>query len=396
MRVLLVASEEPPVVSGVARAVGRLAAELGARGHEVDVVSSNDSRRIVAGEFRFSAMAATWPAIRSRLASYDIVNVHGPAPTISDAFLFLLSHVRRSERLPLVYTHHANLDIKPWGRASAIYNQINRRLAHRADQTVVTTPSYQALLAQPGKPRVEVIEWGVDAKAFDTTLAARFNGRRALRVLFVGQMRPYKGVPVLLDAVAGHRNLRASIVGSGPLEDRYRHLARATGDNVRFFGPVHDDAVRALLLGHDVLALPSTSRAEAFGLVLLEGMAAYCVPVASDLPGVRDIAGPTGRLVHPGSANSLRSTLLNLAADPMLVRRLQLESRRRAEGMTWERVGAAYERIFRRTIDQTGKTSICADLDLTEVVDLDCAGAGGPAARRRSLLSSIRRPSLPA
>jgi glycosyltransferase involved in cell wall biosynthesis len=382
VRILIVASEQPPVLSGVARAVGRLATELSERGHEVDVVSSNDSPRLVSGEFRFSAMAATWPALRSRLGSYDVVNLHGPAPTISDAFLFLLTHVKRSSRLPLVYTHHADLDLKPWDAACRTYNRLHRRLVRRADQTVVTTPSYERVMAQPGKPPVEVVGWGVDAKAFDVTLAAEFNGRRPLRILFVGQMRPYKGVPVLLGAVAGHRNLTATIVGAGPLGDGYRRVASAT-PNVRFRGPVDDDELAALLLGHDVLALPSTSKAEAFGLVLLEGMAARCVPVASDLPGVRDIAGPTGRLVAPGDPNSLRAALLDLAADPKTLNRLQVESRRRAEGMTWDKVGAAYERILRATVDRvTGSAS--SPLDRTDLVDLEVGPAMPARPGRRS------------
>ena len=69
--------------------------------------------------------------------------------------------------------------------------------------------------------------------------------------------------------------------------------------------------------------LPSTNRREAFGLVLLEGMAAGCVPVASDLPGVRDLARSNGLLVAPGDAQDLRWALQALAARPDTVRRLQ-------------------------------------------------------------------------
>lgn len=349
-RILVLASEQPPVTSGVARSVATLATELMVRGHEVDVRSANNAPRFVAGEFRFSGMAFDWPAIRRELSGYDVVNLHGPAPTISDAFLALLAAMPRDERPPLVYTHHSNVDIRPWGPACAVYNRLHRRLAHHADQVVVTTPSYAQLMAKVGRPHVETITWGVDAKSFDVTTASRYDGTRPLRVLLVGQMRPYKGVPVLIDAVRGRPEIEATVVGSGPFADKYRALAERTAPNVTCRGRVEDDELVTLLLDHDVLALPSVSRAEAFGLVLLEGMAAGCVPVASDLPGVRDIAGPTGVLVRAGDPTDLRRALLALAADPRRVTTLQRLSRRRAEQVTWDRVGADYERVLRATI----------------------------------------------
>ena len=92
--------------------------------------------------------------------------------------------------------------------------------------------------------------------------------------------------------------------------------------------------------------LPSVTRAEAFGLVLVEGMAAGCVPVASDLPGVRDIAGPTGLVVPPGNPGALRAALCGLAEDRARLERLQAASRRAAAALTWDRCVAAYEGVL--------------------------------------------------
>jgi glycosyltransferase involved in cell wall biosynthesis len=356
MKVLLVASEQPPVTSGVARTVGRIAEELGNRGHEVDIWSSVGSRRLVVGEFRFSAMASSWPAVRRELDTYDVVNLHGPAPTISDALLLLFDTLPARRCPPLVYTHHFDLDLKGWGVPCAIYNRLNRRIAHLADQVVTTTPSYQRRMTLARRAPVEVVPWAVDAKAYDVREATVYDASRPLRVLFVGQMRSYKGIPGLVRAVAGQPQIETTIVGSGPLHRKYRRLAAtAAPGNVTFRGRLDDDELATLMLTHDVVALPSVSRQEAFGLALLEGMAAGCVPVASDLPGVRDVAGPTGRLVHPGDVGDLQRTLLELAKDPAEVARLKAASRRRAEGMTWDGVGASYERVLVQAVQGVGQ-----------------------------------------
>ena len=171
--------------------------------------------------------------------------------------------------------------------------------------------------------------------------------------MFVGQMRPYKGVPHLLEAVAGHEELSVTLVGGGGLLDDYRALAqRLHATNATFAGRVPDEAFRMLYAEHDVIVLPSTTRAEAFGLVLLEGMSAGCVPVASDLPGVREVAGPTGLLVPPNNPAALRDALLQLARDPERLADMSTRSVARSEQFDWRYTVAAYESLTQEMVEK--------------------------------------------
>jgi rhamnosyl/mannosyltransferase len=302
------------------------------------------------GEIRISAFGLYWPKLVRQLREYDVVNLHGPVPTMSDVFLFFNRALPRTRRPPVVYTHHSAIDIEGLGPPCALYNNVHGALARTADRIVVTSNAYRDLLATSGGPPVDVVPWGVDSVDGTGTLLAR-QRRDHLRILFVGQMRPYKGVDTLLRAVARQPALALTLVGSGPLLDRYRALATALGaTNVTFAGKVDDAELRAHYRSHDVVALPSTTRAEAFGLVLLEGMASGCVPVASDLPGVRDVASPTGFVVSPRDPQALRQVLVSLAADPERLRQLQHASRLAAADMAWERTVDGYERAFARTV----------------------------------------------
>jgi rhamnosyl/mannosyltransferase len=192
---------------------------------------------------------------------------------------------------------------------------------------------------------VRAIPWGADPQAPSPTRLRRPDGE--LNVLFVGQMRPYKGVETLLAAAAGQPWLKLTLVGAGSGLARYRRLAdRMSVANARFTGRL-SDAERQYQYGiADVVVLPSVTQAEAFGLVLIEGMAAGCVPVASDLPGVRDIAGPTGLVVPPGNPDALRAALRGLALDTERLERLQAASRLAAEDLTWDRCVASYEGVL--------------------------------------------------
>ncbi len=169
-------------------------------------------------------------------------------------------------------------------------------------------------------------------------------------MLFVGQLRPYKGAAVAIDAVAHQPDLALTVVGRGPEEASLRRrLAESGADNVRMTGYLDEEALVDAYRAHDVCVLPSTNRGEAFGLVLLEGMAAGCVPVASDLPGVRDLARPNGLLVAPGDAQDLRWALKALAARPDTVRAPPATARsRRRRRHSWDSACAAYHDLAER------------------------------------------------
>lgn len=137
-----------------------------------------------------------------------------------------------------------------------------------------------------------------------------------------------------------------------PVAPQSGRVRTINATNIRFIGPIDDDDLTEEYLRNDVIVLPSINRLEAFGLVLLEGMAAGCVPVASDLPGVRDIAGKTGHLFPPGDVVALRSTLLTLATDPSRVRELQLRSSIRAGSYTWTTAVDRYEELFGAVLGQ--------------------------------------------
>src|SRR5262249_22384124 len=138
--------------------------------------------------------------------------------------------------------------------------------------------------------------------------------------LFAGRHVDYKGVDVLLRALA-RTPLHAVVAGDGPRRAPWEQLARelALNGRVTFTGEVPDDELRRLMRACDALVLPSVTRAEAFGYVQLEAMAAGKPVISTDVAsGVSWVNqhGRTGLVVKAGDADALAGALTTLASDP--------------------------------------------------------------------------------
>jgi glycosyltransferase involved in cell wall biosynthesis len=162
---------------------------------------------------------------------------------------------------------------------------------------------------------------------------------RPLEVLFVGRLLPFKGVTMLLDAVAAVRAegpVRLTVVGSGPEEAALHQEAEALqlGDAVRFTGALPLADVAAEMAKAHVFCLPSVR--ESGGAVLLEAMAAGRPVVALDYGGPSEIVDPEVGVLIPADGRqavveALSRTLADVMAEPETWRQRGEAGRKRVE-----------------------------------------------------------------
>lgn len=345
MRVLMLVSEAPPTKSGIARVTEKLTEGLRRRNITVDIISANEVPRWAFKEFRFSSLGLRWPEIQARIKDYDIVHVHGSVPTFSDVGL-LFGKLGNRNGPAIVYTHHCDIDIAGMDLPVRMYNAIHHRLIRLADHVVASTPTYALQLEDISRPgRTSAVPFGVQADHFQ----GHYEKQDPFNVLFVGQLRPYKGVDVLLKAWRHVDNAVLNIVGDGHERNNLKALASELGlTSVNFHGSVTDKELADLYSQAHTLVLPSKRKAEAFGLVLLEGMAAGCVPIASDLPGVSDVVSTSGYTFPLGDSEALAGLLCDLRDDPVKRQRMSVLASARALACDWDYTAEAYEGIYRQ------------------------------------------------
>lgn len=352
----------------------KLAIGLAACGHDVKVVTSSRGKaprkyvekmgpltviRYPEKHFILEAPLVPKIALAALWEDYDILHVHGMTPPITDlAILFA-----KFRRKPVVLTYHNDAHLtKPnaLGRlVESVYSKFAIPVIALTDKIVSSTQSYAATspVLRHFLKKVTVIPWGTDAslrrRIQRQEIRSSFESDEKKRLLFVGQLKDYKGVNILLEAVAclnqnGHQ-IAADIVGDGPHLNSLKSTARRLGlnGNARFWGAVNDQTLSDMYDGCDALVLPSLNRREAFGLVQLDAFAAGKTVVASNIAGVNDVATMgRGYLARPNDVASLVENISLALKFPIESRYL----RNIAQDLTWTNVSKKYENVLSETI----------------------------------------------
>lgn len=365
MRILQVGKFPKEHCGGVENAVFSLSEAL-ARDHDVEVVTS--SLDAGAGESRSGRLLCrrlpTWfkffstpftPALVGtlrRAPAFDVVQVSFQNPMAVLAYLL----ARPQGRL-VVWYHHDIVRQRFLGR---LLSPVIDIMLTRASRIVATSSAYA--LSSPVLSRfpekTEVIPLGVDLAPFQAPEAlAQAREIRARHgrplVLFIGRLVYYKGLPYLIEAM---RDLDADllIIGQGPWETRLRAQAQSLGSAARieFLRVARGQSLAPYLHACDLLALPSTERTEAYGLVQLEAMACGKPVVATELgTGTSFVCqhGVTGLVVPPRDPAALRQAIGSLLADPARAQRMGREGRKRVEEhFTIRQMADAFVKLYER------------------------------------------------
>ena len=251
-----------------------------------------------------------------------LVHVHVPHPAA--AFAIVLARYRG----PLVIMHQSDTLGRKY--LKKISDPFVNAMMRRADRIIVASERYLSSSEElaPFKARCRVIPMGINIDkeredvGVESAKVVQEYGQRL--VLAVGRLVSYKGFIHLLEAM---RMVDATLmlVGTGPLDAALKQSAQDFGvsHKVKFLGRVDD--LQKYYRASSIFVLPSVSRAEAFGLVQLEAMAAGLPVVNTDLnSGVPEVSlnGVTGITVPPENAYSLAQAINTLLEDAALRQRM--------------------------------------------------------------------------
>ena len=284
----------------------------------------------------------------------DIVHYHFPWPFMD------LVHFVSNHKKPCVLTYHS--DIVKQKILLNLYRPLKNKFLESVDAIVATSPNYRVTsnLLQRHQNKVEVIPIGLDKKLYPLVDIGRSQYWRAKLgnkfFLFVGVLRYYKGLNILLDALA-LGDFPVVIVGAGPIEYELKVKAESLNlKNVTFLGQVSEEDKVAILNLSYAIVFPSHLRSEAFGISLLEG-AMYEKPLISSEIGTGtsyiNIDQETGIIIPPSSPKDLHLAMAYIWNNPNVAARMGAAAIARYEKLfTADKMCKSYADLYQRLIDE--------------------------------------------
>lgn len=192
------------------------------------------------------------------------------------------------------------------------------------------------------------------ASAKAINVGSHFGLRVGSYFLFVGVLRYYKGLHILLEAM---RQLDREVViaGEGPERSALETLAQTLPPGrVRFLGQVSDAEKMALIQNCCALVLPSHLRSEAFGMVLVEAMMCSRPVISCEIgtgTSYVNADGVTGLVAAPNSPQALAEAMQRLIGDEAFAKRAGQAARERYERLfSGEALGQAYSALYREVL----------------------------------------------
>jgi len=226
--------------------------------------------------------------LRKIWSNYDIIHLHMPNPMAA----FAIYMVRPKSKL----VTHWHSDVVHQKCVLKLYEPLQKWILKKSDAIIATSEPY-FLASNALKPfinKIEVIPLGIrppstyNQTTFEKAqiIRTQFGNRKIIFAL--GRMTQYKGFDILIDAANKISDDAVILIGGdGRLLKTYKDkvLEKKLENKVYLIGHISDEEVAAYFEAATVFCLPSNARSEAFGVVLLEAMAAGKPIVSTNIPG---------------------------------------------------------------------------------------------------------------
>ena len=281
---------------------------------------------------------AIWKVMRGVGRDADVVC------EVINGITFLTPLWLRKPRVALVHHVHRELYIGEFGPRlgrvlATVLEALPLRLLYHRTPFLTISQSARADLVRTGIPpeHITVEYLGVEGEAYH-----RYERAREPRLVYVGRLKAYKRIEIILDVLESIPGAELDVVGDGDHRETLEAEIDRRGlrERVTMHGYVPEDR-KAELYGRAWVSMTASS-SEGWSLTVMEAALCGTPSAAIAIGGLPEsvIDGETGVLAH--DVGELKRRVREIVEQPELRERLGVAAERRARTFTWDRSARAY------------------------------------------------------
>ena len=190
--------------------------------------------------------------------------------------------------------------------------------------------------------KITVIHVGIEPEMYEENARRHaFAKSDVPKILCVAAHRPYKGLPVLIEACrvlkAEGLRFQCDVIGHGPMREELERLVaeKNVGDVFHLVGAKSQDEVARMMGEATLFVLPSIiasdGQMEGIPVALMEAMASSRAVISTSISGIPELIDHevNGLLVEQGNAVALADAMRALLRDPARARAMGVEGQKK-------------------------------------------------------------------
>ena len=338
MKILLI-SPTLNGIGGVAQHVRDLIKFLKNNGHDVDVISSENTFTIPIKKLKNPSFLVSSFLKTKFSKNYDIVHSQHPIGALA------MKNVTGKKILTIHGVYSEQIGILHGKSSSSISNKFEKNAFEWADAVTAGSKEAYEYYIKFG-PKVSFIPNAIDIDSLPSGVDTRYDKQ----IIFAGRLSKEKGILTILKSAKNlPDDVHLLIIGIGPEEKTVTNYAK-NNKNIHYLGYQSKEKTIPLIRGSKLLIQPSL--AEGISATLLEAMACKTPVIVTNVGGNLELFenNKTGILIEPENPEELLKKIIDLLNDQVKLDQLSKSAFEEVQNYGWSNIGKKYLNLYEKLL----------------------------------------------
>ncbi len=331
MKILLI-SPTFSGIGGIAKHVRGLNQYLKNAGHEVDVLSSDNSFTIPIKGLKNPSFMLSSSLKTKFMKEHDIVHAHN-IPSAK-----AMKNAKGKKILTLHGIFSEQIDMLHGKTTGNISKKYETSALEWADAITVVSKDTQEHYSKIGFKTYHIPN-AIDIDSLPKTKKKMFEKQ----IIYVGRLSKEKGVLELLSIINElSTDVNLIIVGNGPEEDKVKLASKQ--ENIHYLGYLPPEQTIPLIRGSDILIQPSLI--EGISTSILEAMACNTAIIATNVGGNKELLTNRKTAILVENHNEILESVHELFSDATFQESIVQNALSEVQKYDWQNVGKQYFKLY--------------------------------------------------